>query len=61
MDKRTEKRWKRENRQNKGAGTAAKGQKRNAAIRAARQRMGGWSTQDENMLLLAASLMGRRR
>lgn len=57
---RARKRQQRENRDNKGVSTAAKIQARNALIRDSRSRMGGWRTADEAMMLLAASMIGRR-
>lgn len=59
--KRLQKRWKRENRKDKGVSTAAKIAAHNARIRDARSLMGGWGTTDESMLLLAASMLGKRR
>lgn len=52
-DKRITKRWKRENRPNKGAGTEAKRQAHNDAVRKARARI------YDNMLF-DDSMMGKR-
>ena len=64
MDKRAQKRWKRENRKDKGVSTAALIAKRNDEVRKARRTMGCTPDSalgsDLPMLMLAAGLMGRR-
>lgn len=61
MDKRAQKRWMRENRPNKGANTEAARQAHNAAVRAARQRVGYVPDMSEQMLLAAASMVRVKR
>lgn len=57
---RAAKRLERERRKNKGVSTEAKRQKHNDNVRKARIRVGNLRTSDERMLLLAASMVGRK-
>ena len=60
MNKRIQKRWKRENRPDKGVSTESFRQKRNAAIRAAHLTL-GYPNMEDQLLLAAAAMIGKRR
>lgn len=61
QQQRAQKRFKRENRDNKGVSTAAKMQAQNYQVRMARQTLGpGLDGADDSMMLMAAALIGKR-
>lgn len=60
-EQRQQKRWKRENRHDKGVSTEAARQAHNAAVRAARNHFGASMDMSDHMLLAAAEMIGRKR